>query len=244
MAEDPFAQLDMFSDALPSPVGPRKNVHVGTCSWTDPSLIRSKRFYPPKTGTSELRLRYYATHFPVVEVDSSFFSLLDPANAQLWAERTPTNFKFNVKTFRLFTGHQTPPEVFPPDLRAALPPLPAKKKNWYYADVPAEIRDELWRRFTIALAPLRQADKLKAVLFQFAPWVTGAREWRRHVEECVERMTGHLVALEFRNKSWFGDGQAESTLAWERGLGVVHVVVDEPQDVGKRGPTALLTQAQ
>lgn len=218
------------------PVGRRHNIFVGTCSWTDASLIKCKRFYPRGCSTAEARLRYYASQFPLVEVDSSFFAMPDPANARLWVERTPANFRFNVKAFRLLTGHQTPPIAFPPDIRQALPPLEGRRKNWYYADVPAELRDELWRRFIAALAPLHECGKLKAVHFQFAPWVSGEREWRAHVEHCVQRMQGHLVAVEFRNLSWLDDRHAQRTLAWERELGVAHVIVDEPQGVGNFVP--------
>lgn len=217
-------------DPAPAPIGRRRNVRIGLCSWSDPSLIKSKAFYPRGCSSAEARLRYYAAQFPIVEVDSSFYALPSPANALLWAERTPADFVFNVKAFRLLTGHQTPPAVLPPDIVAALPAR--KKKNWYYEDVPAELRDELWRRFTAALAPLQEAGKLRAVHFQFAPWATNGPAWRAHVEHCVEKMAGHLLALEFRNASWFGAGRAADTLAWQRELGVVHTVVDEPQEVG------------
>jgi uncharacterized protein YecE (DUF72 family) len=45
---------------------------VGTTSWTDPTLIGSGRFYPREVHTAEERLRYYASQFPIVEVDSSY----------------------------------------------------------------------------------------------------------------------------------------------------------------------------
>lgn len=231
---------DLFGDAdpniallaAPKAVGPRQNVVVGMASWADPSLVKSKRFYPKGHSAPEKMLRYYASQFPMVEVDSSFFAMPTASNAALWVERTPKNFKFNIKAFRLLTGHQTAPNVFPPDIQQALPPLTGRKKNWYYADVPGEIVDELWRRYKEAIEPLRAADKLRAVHFQFAPWVTGAPEWKAHVEECAARMGDYRLAVEFRNKSWFGDGRAESTLAWEQAMGVTHVIVDEPQGVG------------
>lgn len=153
-------------------------------------------------------------------------------HAALWAERTPDDFVFNVKAFRLLTGHQTPLASLPRDIAAVLPPLKGRTKNCYYADVPEEIRDELWRRFIEAIAPLKQAGKLKAAHFQFAPWVTNSPTWREHVEHCVERMAGHLLAVEFRNRSWFAEGRVDRTLAWEREMGVAHVIVDEPQGVG------------
>ncbi len=219
-------------DPAPAPLGRRRNIRVGLCSWSDPSLIKCKAFYPRGCSSAEARLRYYASQFPIVEVDSSFYAMPSASNAVLWAERTPPDFVFNVKAFRLLTGHQTPPEVLPADIAAALPPLPARKKNWYYDDLPEELREELWRRFIGALAPLRSAGKLLAVHFQFAPWATNGAKWRAHVEHCVQRMAGHLLAVEFRNASWYGEGRAEETLAWQRELGVAHTIVDEPQDVG------------
>jgi uncharacterized protein YecE (DUF72 family) len=228
----------MQLDDLDAPrlVGRRHNIAVGTASWSDKSLIACKRFYPAGCSSAEARLRYYAAQFPMVEVDSSFFALPSATNSQLWVERTPASFRFNIKSYRLFTGHQTPPESLPPDIQLALPPLPARKKNWYYHDMPADIVDELWRRFRSAIAPLQEAGKLVAVHFQFAPWVTGEARWREHVQECVRRMQGHLLAVEFRNQTWLDEEHAEQTLAWERDLGVSHVVVDEPQGVGNYGP--------
>ncbi len=75
---------------------------------TDPTLIKCKRFYPPGwVRAREARLRYYASVFPLVEVDSSYYGMPNAANSVLWAERTPPGFVFNIKAFRLFTGHQT-----------------------------------------------------------------------------------------------------------------------------------------
>jgi uncharacterized protein YecE (DUF72 family) len=84
---------------------------VGTASWTDKTLIACKRFYPPEAKTAEARLRHYATQFAMVEVDSSYYAMPSPSNSKLWAERTPDDFVFNIKAFRLFTGHQTSPMV-------------------------------------------------------------------------------------------------------------------------------------
>jgi hypothetical protein len=58
---------------------------IGTASWTDKSLIASGRFYPSKSNSAEERLRYYASQFPIVEVDSSYCAMPAPQVAQLWA---------------------------------------------------------------------------------------------------------------------------------------------------------------
>ena len=202
-------------------------VLVGTASWTDKTLIACGRFYPPGTNSAEARLRFYASRFPLVEVDSSYYAMPSPSTAQLWAERTPNDFTMNVKAFRIFTGHQTSPIVLHKDIRAALPP--SAKANLYYKDVPPELRDELRRRFTLALQPLRAAGKLGLVHFQYPPWLVCNAAGRAHVAHCVERMAGHTLSVEFRHQSWFAQAQVEPTLAFERELGVVHTVVDGPQ---------------
>jgi uncharacterized protein YecE (DUF72 family) len=204
-----------------------QDILIGTASWTDKTLVACGRFYPKLAKSAEAKLRYYATQFPIVEVDSSYYGMPTPANAQLWAQRTPEDFVFNVKAFRLFTGHQTSPIVLHKDIQQALgPDVP---KMLYYKDLPPEIVGELWRRFSEGLEPLRQAGKLGAVHFQFAPWLLRNREGRAHVEECVRRMEGHLLSVEFRNKTWFEGANADKTLTFEKELGVVHTIVDGPQ---------------
>lgn len=208
-------------------MNPVDNILVGTASWTDKTLIDCGRFYPKDCKTAEARLRWYARQFPMVEVDSSYYGIPTPVNAQLWAQRTPEEFVFNVKAFRLFTGHQTDPIVLPKDLQQALGP--DRPKVLYWRDTPPELRDELWRRFIEALAPLKLAGKLGAVHFQFAPWLIRNRDGMAHVRDCVERMAGHLVAVEFRNATWFDAEHAARTIDLERELGVVHTIVDSPQ---------------
>ena len=212
------------------------SVLVGTASWSSKTLVESRRFYPPGVGSAEQRLRYYASRFPLVEVDSSYYAIPAPATAQLWAERTPEGFVINVKAFRLFTGHQTSPAVLHADLRAALSTR-APGKSLFYRDTPAEIRDELWRRFIEALAPLKASGRLGLVHFQFPPWVVRSPAGEAQVRLCVERMRGHTVGVEFRHRSWFdGERATAATLALERELQLVHTVVDGPQGFANSVP--------
>jgi uncharacterized protein YecE (DUF72 family) len=104
------------------------DILVGTASWADKSLLDSKLFYPKEAKTAESRLRYYAENFPLVEVDSSYYALPAPQVAELWAQRTPETFVFDIKAFRIFTQHQTPPQVLPPDIREARG-TPAERKK-------------------------------------------------------------------------------------------------------------------
>ena len=221
-----------------APNRPHEGVLVGTASWTDKTLIASGRFYPKTATSAEARLRYYASQFPLVEVDSSYYAMPAPETAQLWAERTPPGFIMNVKAFRLFTGHQTQPKVLPKDIQEQLAGTPlASKRMLYDRDVPDELRDELWRRFREALLPLQAAGKLGLVHFQFAPWVLRNRDGHARVRDTVERMQGCTVSIEFRNETWFGSERAiASTLAFERELAVVHTVVDSPQGFANSVP--------
>jgi len=209
-------------------------VLVGTASWTDKTLIASGRFYPKDCKSAEARLRYYASQFPLVEVDSSYYAMPVPATSQLWAERTPAGFTMNVKAFRLFTGHQTSPVVFARDLQPALPAM--SSRHLYYADIPAALRDELWRRFHEALQPLVSAGKLGLVHFQFPPWLLCNREGHAHVAHCVERMGERTVSVEFRHGTWFDERHRASTLSFLRELGAVHTIVDGPQGFANSVP--------
>jgi len=203
-----------------------KQVLVGTASWTDPTLLECGRFYPSDAKTAEARLRYYAEQFPLVEVDSSYYALPASKTADLWSARTPAGFVFDVKAFRLFTGHPAAPKALPSDLRAL---LGSDKPKIYDRDLPSEVRDELWRRFREAIAPLQQAGKLGAVLLQFAPWFIANREGFAQVQHAAQQLQGVRVATEFRNRSWFSDKSRERVLAFQREHGLIHVVVDEPQ---------------
>lgn len=207
-------------------------VLVGTASWSDKSLIASKKFYPRDANTPESRLRYYATRFPLVEADTSYYAIPLPETAQAWAQRTPANFTINVKAFRLFTGHATTARVLPPDLRAELP----SSGSFYFKDVPTDLREALWGRFKASLEPLRAAGKLGMVHFQFAPWVIRNRDGHAHVRRCVEAMKDYTVSIEFRNRTWFDDAHVGSTLAFERELHVVHTVIDGPQGFSNTVP--------
>ena len=148
-------------------------------------------------------------------------------------ERTPEDFVFDVKAFRLFTGHQTNVDVLHQDIQAALGP---QTRPLYYKDVAQEVREELWRRFKQALWPLKAAGKLGAVLFQFPPWLLRNQAGHDHVAHCVEQMDDFAVSVEFRNQTWWAPEHRAATLRFEQELGVTHVVVDGPQGFANSVP--------
>jgi len=209
---------------------------VGICSWTDKSLIDSGRFYPPEAKTAEDRLRFYASRFPIVEVDSTFYGLPSERNAALWTERTASDFTFDIKAFRLLTQHPTPPQTLPKEIRQELPPPTGDKRNLYYRDFPEALKDEVWRRFANALLPLDSAGKLGLVLFQFPPWFLPGRQSSEYVIEARERLPQYRIAVEFRNARWFTESNRERTLDLLRGQRIPLVCVDEPQGLASSVP--------
>ena len=168
---------------------------VGTCNWADHT-----DFYPAKLRPNE-RLTYYAKHFSLVEVDSTFYHLQSAHNFARWAERTPENFIFDVKAYRELTWH----------------------------DRDKEPSADTFERFGTSLRPLQEAGKLRAVLFQFPPWFTNQPKNRDYLSTCQEFFPGQTLAVEFRHRSWFTPDDRDETLALLREHQLVHVMVDEPQ---------------
>jgi uncharacterized protein YecE (DUF72 family) len=202
---------------------------IVTCSWTDPTLIKSGRFYPDWAKSAETRLQFYASQFNLVEVDSSYYALLSEKTSRLWVERTSENFVFDVKAFRLFTQHPTPLSSLPKDIRNALPQHLQEKPSVYQRDLPPDLVNELWGRFEQALLPLDSAGKLGTVLFQFPPWFYPGNEQRDYILSCKKRLPQYRLAVEFRHNSWVNDKNCQRTMDFLRQNDLPFVCVDEPQ---------------
>ncbi len=204
-------------------------VRVGTASWTDPTLIKSG-WYPKGATSAEARLRHYASQFPIVELDASYYYLPREDQAGLWVERTPPDFVFNVKAFSLLTGHPTRRKALPEDLLDEVAPEHRDKQRFYASHLSADGVAEVWRRFGEALLPLDSAGKLGAVLLQFPEWFTPRRSSREELRAVRERLPGYQVCVEFRNATWMAtDRDRERTLELLEELRLPLVCVDMPQ---------------
>ena len=194
------------------PVG---NVYYGTSSWTDPTLLKSRAFYPPDANKPEERLRFYAQNFPLVEVDATFYALPSERNSRLWAERTPDHFIFNVKSL-------------PEPIRDMLPEDVAAKSRVYARDLPQDAINAVWDMFAGSLQPLADAGKLGAILYQFPHWFAASRDNVAYLHELAERSPAQ-PAIEFRGAGWMNEDKQQRTFATLREIGATYVVVDEPQ---------------
>jgi uncharacterized protein YecE (DUF72 family) len=199
------------------------DILIGTASWTDKSLIKSG-WYPKGASSAEARLRYYAEQFPLVEVDATYYFPPSEDTARLWAERTPSDFTFNVKAFSLLTQHPTKREALYKDL-----PRPDDKKNLYIGDLTPETVDTVWDRFLAALQPLQAAGKLGALLFQFPQWFPIGKANKAYILECAKRAAPIPICVEFRNKTWMSEENQKETLEFLEGYALPYVCVDMPQ---------------
>jgi uncharacterized protein YecE (DUF72 family) len=205
------------------------NILVGTCSWTDPTLVGSGWYPDSIKDDPDKRLRYYAKHFPLVENDASYYALPSQKQAQLWAERTPDEFHMNFKAFATMTTHHTDPKRLPKDLREALPNEARAKRRVYPKDFPKDTRDEIFARFWVGLEPLRKAGKLGAILLQYPDWFTISRDNKAEILRARELLPDDRLAVEFRNATWMSERNRAETLAFLRDNGLTYTVVDEPQ---------------
>ena len=183
-------------------------IHVGTAGWSYPSNTGTWNgvFYPKRSPRGFDELAYYAEHFDAVEVNSSFYRMLEPAQSDAWLRRTPASFLFAVKLFQKFTH----PDMY----------LKRGAAEWNVS------RDDfdLFRR---GLAPLADADRLAAVLVQFPPSFHADGDTRGYLEWLLGGLSAYAVAVELRHKSWSDD--ATTTRALLEATRAAWVLIDEPK---------------
>ncbi|MGM7722502.1 DUF72 domain-containing protein [Metabacillus sp. Hm71] len=169
--------------------------------------------YPLKTNTTN-KLQEYAAHFPTVEIDASFYAVQPERNIVKWINDTPDTFQFIPKAYQGMTGH----------LRG---------------DIPFENKEMMFKAYMQSLEPLKIANKLAMVLFQFPPWFDCRKENVAYLKWCREQMGDIEVALEFRNRTWFSVEYFDKTLQFMEAEKWIHSIVDEPQAGERSIPTVL-----
>jgi uncharacterized protein YecE (DUF72 family) len=219
-------------------------VRIGTASWTDPTMVEPGVFYPPDATNAEDRLRYYADQFPIVEVDATYYALPTRRIGELWMERTPPDFTFDIKAHALMTAQPSEVKRLPKEIREALPHELVDKKRIYGKDLPAELRDAIWEAFKDGIEPLRSSGKLGAVFLQYPRWFFPSNESRDAIMEARERLGDIGLAVEFRNNTWFNEKNAERTINFLEKYQIPFVMVDEPQTKTAMPPIVAVTSPQ
>ena len=208
-------------------------IRTGTCSWTDPTLVKGADWYPKKSMSAAERLAFYASHFPLVEVDSTYYWPPTPKMAEDWVARTPAGFLMDIKGYSLLTGHPTRAESLWEDLREAIAEEHRGKRNVYDTHLPPDAVDEAWVRFEHALAPLHRAGKLGGVLLQYPEWFTPNMANRATLGQVRSRLPDYRVHVELRSPRWWADADdRRRTVELLRANDLTHVVVDAPAASG------------
>ncbi|HEY6230314.1 MAG TPA: DUF72 domain-containing protein [Pyrinomonadaceae bacterium] len=78
----------------------RGKVYIGTSGFTYKSW--NAHFYPPELP-ARLQLEFYATQFPTVEINTTFYRLPGESMVKGWAKRVPKTFVYALKGSRFIT---------------------------------------------------------------------------------------------------------------------------------------------
>jgi uncharacterized protein YecE (DUF72 family) len=195
-------------------------VHVGTSSWADPGFI--EEWYPPGLPARD-RLPWYAEHFDVVEVNSTFYAVPAVSTVRRWAQATPEGFTFDVKLHRLLSRHAAGVDALPKGLRDDAVTGPRGRVR-----LDRRLEDALADATLEAVDPLVRAGKLASFLLQLTPGFSPKTHRLDDLRPLVERLAPHPVAIELRHRGWADPHRLEATLGWYETVGAVWVAVDAP----------------
>ena len=173
-------------------------IQVGLTGWGDHPDV-----YSPTSKKNE-KLIDYSSHFPIVELDASFYAIQPERNIRKWIDETPDDFQFIVKAYQGMTGHQR-------------------------GKLPYSTPEEMFQQFKLSINPMRDAGKLAMILVQFPPWFDCKRENVEQIRYIRSQLEGYDVAIEFRHQSWYAQAMQEGTVSFLKELDFIHTVCDEPQ---------------
>src|SRR5919201_2077404 len=195
-------------------------VLIGTASWSDPGFV--KRWYPKEMAPGD-RLGWYAQHFDLVEVNSTFYSVPDVRTVERWCAATPDRFTFDVKLHQLLSRHSTPAKLLPPELlhRAQVDANGKVKLS-------DELQEALVATLLRPLSILDRARKLGVLLLQLSPGFSPRKHDLTELEPLIALLGDHLVAIEFRNRNWVIGDQLRSTIDFLKRYRLIFVNVDAP----------------
>ena len=198
-----------------------ERILVGTASWSDPGFVAD--WYPRSVSAAD-RLRWYAEHFNLVEVNSTFYHIPEARVVERWCEETPEHFVFDVKLHRLLSRHSTKFESLPPKLR---PRGAAKDKK---VELTPALEKAVLKSFLNGIRPMEEAGKLGAFLLQLSPSFSPRKNNLTDLDTIYEVLEGRALAVELRNRDWVTGKQLEDTELYFAERQITFVNVDGPDD--------------
>src|SRR2546428_7939178 len=130
------------------------------------------------------RLGWYAQHFELVEVNSTFYSVPETRMVERWCAVTPGDFTFDLKLHQLFSFHSTPAKLLPPDLQRRA----ETDQKGNVRSTPA-LREALLKTFVGSMWILRNAEKLGVLLLQLSPPFSPRKHQLSELEPLIEMLS-------------------------------------------------------
>src|ERR1700733_9993965 len=126
-------------------------IHIGTSGWHYPAGRGTWNgvFYPASRPHGFQELTYYAEHFGTVEVNATFYRMIEAPMARQWLARTPASFLFSVKLYQKFTH---------PDLYLSRQGV----TDWDLSRADIDL-------FRLGLDPIVEGGRLGSLLLQLPP---------------------------------------------------------------------------
>jgi uncharacterized protein YecE (DUF72 family) len=169
------------------------------------------------------RLQWYAQHFEMVEVNSTFYSVPEPRMVERWCAATPNDFTFDVKLHQLFSFHSTPAKLLPPDLQGR-----AETDARGRVKSTPNLQEALLQIFLRSMSILRKAGKLGVFLLQLSPSFSPRKHELDELEQLIDMLSDYDLAIEFRNRNWAVGDQLDSTIDFLQKHHAIFVNVDAP----------------
>jgi uncharacterized protein YecE (DUF72 family) len=173
---------------------------------------------PPKE-----RLGWYAQHFDLVEINSTFYSVPDLRTVERWCAATPDRFRFDVKLHQLLSRHSTPAKLLPPELHRH-----AQVDGNDKVKLTEELQERLVAILRRPLSILYSAGKLGVLLLQLSPGFSPRKHVLTELEPLIAALRDYSLAIEFRNRNWVVGEQLRSTIDFLKRHGLIFVNVDAP----------------
>jgi uncharacterized protein YecE (DUF72 family) len=198
----------------------KSKILVGTASWSDPGFV--EHWYPKKMAAGD-RLAWYAQHFEMVEVNSSFYSVPEPRLVERWCHNTPDGFVFDVKLHQLLSRHSTNQKLLPPALQKV-----AETDAKGRVNLTPKIERAMIAEFQGPLEILRREGKLGALLLQLSPGFSPRKHSLAELDDLLGQLADYQMAIELRNRNWVEGDNLEQTLDFFRKHSATLVSVAAP----------------
>jgi uncharacterized protein YecE (DUF72 family) len=208
--------------AKKAPPGDSSRILVGTASWSDPGFV--EHWYPKKMPAGD-RLAWYAQHFEMVEVNSTFYAAPDARMVERWCRSTPEGFTFDMKLHQLLSRHSTQVRLLPPALQRGAQ-IDAKGK----VKLTPEIERAMIEQFRKSIEILDDAGKLGALLLQLSPAFSPKMHKLNELDDLLGALRPYRIAIELRNRNWAEGEQLQATLEFLRAHSASFVLVDSPAE--------------